>query len=44
LGELYADTGKKDKALKNLKKAEEMFREMDMEYWPAKTQEALARL
>ena len=44
LGELYADAGQKEKALENLKKAEEMFREMGMEYWLAKTQEVLGRL
>jgi predicted Zn-dependent protease len=44
LCELYADTGQKDKALENFKKAEEMFREMGMDYWLAKTQEVLGRL
>jgi tetratricopeptide (TPR) repeat protein len=44
LGEIYADTGQKDKALKNLKKSEEMFKEMGMDYWLAKTQEVLNRL
>jgi tetratricopeptide (TPR) repeat protein len=28
LGELYADMGQREKALKNLKKASEMFKEM----------------
>jgi hypothetical protein len=44
LGELYADTGQKDLALENLKKAEAMFQEMGMDYWLAKTHEVLGRL
>jgi hypothetical protein len=44
LGELYADTGQKEKALEHLKKAEERFQEMGMRYWLAKTQEVLAGL
>jgi len=44
LGELYADTGQKEKAFKTLKKAEVMFREMGMVYWLAKTEKALERL
>ena len=44
LGELYADTGQKDKALETLKTAEAMFQEMEMDYWLAKTQEVLSRL
>jgi hypothetical protein len=44
LGELYADTGQKEKALEHLKKAEERFQEMGMDYWLAKTQEVLERL
>ena len=44
LGELYANTSQVDKALENLKKAEEMFREMGMDYWLAKTRELLGRL
>jgi len=44
LGVLYADTGQQDKALDNLKKADEMFREMGMDYWLEKTQEVLDRL
>jgi len=43
LGELYADTGEKKKALENLKKAESMNKEMGMEYWLKRTQEVLAR-
>ena len=41
LGELYADMGQKEKALGALKKAQSMFREMDMDYWLRKTQNAL---
>jgi class 3 adenylate cyclase/tetratricopeptide (TPR) repeat protein len=44
LGELYVDTGQNDKAMENLEKAEELFREMGMDYWLAKTQEVLGRL
>ena len=44
LGELYADSGQKDLALENLKKAEAMFQEMGMDYWLGKTQEVLERL
>ncbi len=44
LGELYADTGQRDKALENLKKAEKMFKEMGMDHWLEKTQEILGRL
>ncbi len=44
LGELYANACQKERALKHLKKAESIFREMGMDYWLAKTQEALAKL
>ena len=44
LGELYADAGRKDEAVENLKRAEDMFQEMGMDYWPAKTREVLDRL
>ena len=44
LGELYADTGQKEKAMENLKKAEDNFREMGMDYWLNKTQEVLDKL
>jgi tetratricopeptide (TPR) repeat protein len=44
LGELYANTGQKDKALEHLKKAEGMFQEMGMGYWLAKAQDVLATL
>ncbi len=41
LGELYADIGRKDEALANLKKAEKMFINMEMDYWLKKTQKVL---
>ena len=41
LGELYADAGRTAEARENLEKAERMFREMEMDYWLAKTQEVL---
>ena len=44
LGELYADTRQKEKALENLKKAEANFQEMGMDYWQNKTQEVLDRI
>jgi tetratricopeptide (TPR) repeat protein len=44
LGELYADTGQKDKALETLRTAEKLFQEMGMDYWLAKTQEVLESL
>jgi class 3 adenylate cyclase/tetratricopeptide (TPR) repeat protein len=44
LGEVYAESGRREEALENLKKAEGMFREMGMNYWLAKAQEGLARL
>jgi len=44
LGELYADTGKREKALQNMKKAERMFQKMGMDYWLARTQEVMRRL
>ena len=44
LGELYLNTKEKEIAAKNLKKAEEMFQEMGMEYWLARTQEVLAKV
>ena len=33
LGEVYAESGRREEALENLKKAEAMFREMGMDYW-----------
>jgi tetratricopeptide (TPR) repeat protein len=44
LGELYANTGQNDKALETLRKTEGMFREMEMNYWLAKTQDVLGTL
>ena len=44
LGELYLNAGEKEKAIDNLKKAEGMFREMGMDYWLTRMQEALGRL
>ncbi len=44
LGEVYAESGRRDEALENLKKAEGMFREMGMDYWLGKAQEVIARL
>ena len=42
LGELYADAERTAEACENLKKAERMFREMEMDYWLGKAQEVLA--
>lgn len=42
LGKVYTESGRKEEALTNLKKAETMFREMGMNYWLGKAQEALA--
>jgi tetratricopeptide (TPR) repeat protein len=44
LGELFADIGQKKEALENLELAEQMFKEMGMDYWLAKTQEILKKL
>jgi tetratricopeptide (TPR) repeat protein len=44
LGELYLETGKQEKALKNLQRAEEMFQKMEMDHWFTKTREILERL
>ena len=44
LGELYADTGQKAKALASLKKARQMCQEMGMDYWLARTEKALEKL
>ena len=44
LGELYADIGQKEKAIKNLKKAESAFQEMGMDYWLSRTQAAIEKL
>jgi len=44
LGEHYLNTGKKQKARQNLKKAEGLFRGMGMDYWLTRTQEVLGRV
>ncbi len=44
LGQLYLDAGEKEKAGERLKKAEEMFLEMGMDYWLGKAREDLAEL
>jgi len=44
LGELYADTDQKEKALETLKKAEGAFQEMGMDYWLRRTQDVLERV
>jgi class 3 adenylate cyclase/tetratricopeptide (TPR) repeat protein len=44
LGEFYSDTDQPDKALEALNKAEAEFRDMGMDYWLRRTQEALARV
>jgi predicted ATPase len=41
LGELYREAGQREKALENLKKAEDSFREMGMDYWLDKTKEVM---
>jgi len=42
LGELYAETGQRDKALEHLNKAKGMFQEMNMDYWLRRTQNLLS--
>jgi predicted ATPase len=44
LGELYADNGNGEEALKNLRKAESIFQELGMDYYLSKTKEILSRL
>jgi tetratricopeptide (TPR) repeat protein len=44
LGELYANSGRKDEALENLNKALSMCQEMGIGYWPDKIQKVLDRL
>jgi tetratricopeptide (TPR) repeat protein len=43
LGELYLDVGHTEKAYHPLNKADAMFREMGMKYWPGRVQKALAK-
>jgi hypothetical protein len=44
LGELSANTGNKEDALNNLKKAESVFQETGIDYYLSETQDFLARL
>jgi tetratricopeptide (TPR) repeat protein len=44
LGEVYRNCGEKSKALEAILKAKSMFTEMEMDYWTAKAQGALASL
>ena len=47
LGELFADAGRREEALENLKKAEALYIEMKVipeSYWLRRTQEALEKL
>jgi hypothetical protein len=44
LGELYANTGQREKALETLKKAEGVFQEMGMDHWMRRTQSVLQRM
>jgi tetratricopeptide (TPR) repeat protein len=44
LGEIYVDTGQRDKALEVLKKAESMFKEMEMDYRLERTKEVIRKL
>jgi tetratricopeptide (TPR) repeat protein len=44
LGEFCADTGQKEKAFKNLKKAEAAFKDMEMDYWLGRTYAVYAEL
>ena len=44
LGELYAETGRTEKAIEMLNEAEAEFEDMGMEYWLSRTQEVLDRV
>ena len=44
MGELYGNSGHKDKALESLRMSQTMFNEMGMDYWLRKTQSALEKL
>jgi len=44
LGDIHAQIGEKDGAIKNLKMAENMYQEMNIDYWLAKTRDVLDRL
>jgi len=41
LGEFYFDAGRTDKGIKNLRKAERMFKSMRMTYWLDKVRRLL---
>jgi tetratricopeptide (TPR) repeat protein len=43
-GELHVNTGQRERALEDLKKAESMFQEMGMDYWVEKTRKVLGSL
>ena len=43
-GELYADSGQKQKALTSLNRAQEMFQDMEMTHWLSRAHTALARV
>jgi hypothetical protein len=42
LGELFADAGEREKALENLRRSEEMFNQMGMDYWLMRARKVLA--
>ena len=42
--ELYADAGQKEKAIENLKKAEDEFKDMGMDWWLGRTHAVYADL
>jgi len=44
LGELYLNTAEKEKAIKNLKRSQEMFQEMGMVYWLDKTKNVMEKI
>ena len=44
LGELWAEAGQKERAQESLKQAEELFQQMGMDYWLARTRNILGRL
>ena len=41
LGEVYAEAGRKEEAVTNLKKAEALFQEMGMDHWLGKARKVL---
>ena len=44
MSELYLKSNAKQKVIENLKKADEMFQEMEMKYWLTKTRQLLNKL